>query len=143
MPAPMTMMSAVVAAIRAQLSLRAERSYLGPKRDVRQRDCFVASLLATTELVEPRAVALGGEPLALLGVGADLLGDDAAERWPLTARDMLLRVPKVGADQRLAAVKIDLLGGHQDAAARHLAVDRERLQQRRVGRDPGAAVDPQ
>src|SRR5205823_12441613 len=43
--------------------------------------------------VQPGTVALGGEALALDRVGADLLGDDAAERRPLPLRQLLLRVP--------------------------------------------------
>jgi hypothetical protein len=84
-----------------------------------------------------------GQTLALYGVSADLLGDDAAERRPLALRQLLLRVPQIGADQRLAAVEINLLGGDQDAAPRHLAIDGERLQQGRIGRNAGLAVDPQ
>src|SRR5436190_19356686 len=83
--------------------------------------------------IQAGAVALGGHPLALDRVGADLLGDDAAERRPFAARDVFFRVPQIGADQRLAAVEIHFFGGDQDAAARHLAVDGERPQQRRIG----------
>src|SRR5947209_17824435 len=93
--------------------------------------------------IESRSVALRRHALALDRVGADLLGDDAAERRPLAFRDVLLRVPQIRPDQRLAAMEIDLFGGDQAAAPRHLAVDRQRLQQRRIGGDPGAAVDPQ
>src|SRR5436309_3366872 len=87
---------------------------------------------AATGSVEPGAVALRGHPLALDRVGADLLGDNAAERRPLPLRQVLFRVPQIGADQRLAAMEIDFLGGDQDAAARHLALDRAGFQQRRV-----------
>src|SRR5204862_1505672 len=62
---------------------------------------------------------------------------------PLALWQVLVRVPQIGADQGLAAVEIDLFGGNQDAAARHLAVDGERLQQSRIRRDAGATVDPQ
>ena len=55
----------------------------------------------------------------------------------------LFRVPQIGADQRLAAVEIDLLGGDQDAAARRLAVDRAGFEQRRIDRDLCPAVDAQ
>src|SRR5262249_473246 len=74
---------------------------------------------------------------------AKLGGDDAAERRPLTFRQMLLRVPEIGADQRLAAMEIDFFGGDQDAAARRLAVDGKRFEQGRVRRDAVLAVDPQ
>src|SRR5205085_8563170 len=50
------------------------------------------------------AVALGRQALALDGIGADLLGDDAAERRPLALWQVLVRVPQIGADQGLAAV---------------------------------------
>lgn len=49
-------------------------------------------------LIKTGAVALRGHPLALDGVAADLLGDDAAERGELGLRGVLFRVPQVGSD---------------------------------------------
>src|SRR5205823_113701 len=94
---------------------------------------MMSAVCASTGSVKPRPIALRGHPLALDRIGPDLLGDDAAERRPFAFRHMLLRVPQVGADQRLAAVKVDFLGGDQDAAARHLAVDGAGFEQRRIG----------
>src|SRR5271157_2949720 len=74
---------------------------------------------------------------------ANLVGKDAAERRELAAADLFLRVPQVGADQRLATMKINLVGRHQYPAAGDLAVDRKRFEQRRIGGHLCASVDPQ
>src|SRR5437763_9085939 len=84
---------------------------------------MMSAVCAGTGSVKPGPVTLRGHPLALDRIGADLLGDDAAERRPLAFRHMFVRIPQIGPDQRLAAVAIDFLGGDQDAASRHFAVD--------------------
>src|SRR5579872_1481979 len=104
---------------------------------------MTSAVFPDTGSVKPGAVALGGHAFALFGVGADLLGNDAAERWPFATRHMLFRVPQIGADQRLAAVEIHLVGADQDAAARHLAVNRAGFEQRWVRGDLGASVHSQ
>src|SRR5712691_8778350 len=104
----------------------------------------VPAIAGQTRSVEPGAVALGGVAFGFLDRAfADLLGDDAAERGELRLSDVFFGVPQIGADQRLAAVEINFLGGDEDAAARHLAVDGARFEQRGIAGDPGAAVDPQ
>src|SRR5712691_994782 len=139
-------------AVIAGLVLAFEEDDLGRFREVRSRrgaghpgaDDEDVRGLRHASSVEPGAVALGGVALGGLDRAfADLLGDDAPERGEIRLRDVLLRVPQIGADQRLAAVEIDLVGGDQDAAARHLAVDRAGFEQCRVRGDASAPVHPQ
>src|SRR5690606_33111571 len=58
-------------------------------------------------------------------------------------RQPLLRLPGVGAHQRLRAVRVDLLDLHHDRGDRRSAHGSERREQIRTGRDTGTAVDAQ
>src|ERR1700721_2775916 len=104
-----------------------------------------SAVSAKTRSVEPRDVAFLGHALSLfrLDLLADLLGDDDAKRGEILARDVLFRIPQIRADQRLAAVEINLVGSHQDAAARRLAVDRGRAEQLGIDGDLRPSVDAQ
>ena len=51
-------------------------------------------------------------------------------------------VPQLRAHDRLGALEVDALDRDDDHGARRLAVDDEALRQRRIGRDRGAADDP-
>ena len=56
---------------------------------------------------------------------------------------MLVRVPQIGADQRLAAVEIDLFGGDENPAAWDFAINCQWIEKLRVGGNPRASIDAQ
>src|SRR5207249_5893848 len=91
------------------------------------------------------AVALGAGVLVLLDVELRIGGraEDLARARQLVARRVLVRIPEVGADQRLRALRVRLLDRHEHAELRRLALDRARRQQLGVVDDARTAVDPE
>src|SRR5918993_499188 len=94
--------------------------------------------------IERRPLPFGQAPVVGLTVEAvpaqgreDLSGARQA-----ASRHMLLRVPQVGAHDGSRALEVNRLHHDHEHGPRSLAVDGKTLQQGRVSRDHGAAVDP-
>ena len=102
------------------------------------------SLAAVTGSVDPLAtgVALGTLDVVLVGVDGRVEAvEDLALARQLAALDVPLRIPEIRPDERLRAVREDLVDLDQQPELRRLALDRQGLEQRRVGRQRRAPVD--
>src|SRR5579862_4484151 len=88
-------------------------------------------------------VALGARLLVLLDVELRVgdRAEDLARPRQLVARDVLLRVPELRAEQRPRALRVRLLDGDEEPEPRRLSFDGAVGEELRVIDDPGAAVD--
>src|SRR5215470_13269702 len=100
--------------------------------------------VSARRLVDRRLQPLGRGAIVLgtTELAAGEIGEDGAGARQAPALDVARRVPQLRAHDRLGALIEHALDRHDQHRARRLALDQEALRQRRIGRDHGAAGDP-